>query len=112
MKKRTKMFCGGSRKTTGAPAASVSPENAITSATRPASGETTERWSSRHCACLSAASSESTSDFCASISRPAHGRLTGRERGGDRCDLRFRRTQGGVLLIDDLLGRRARLQQR
>ena len=43
MKKRTKIFCGGNSEITGAPAESVSPEKAITSATIPSSGETTER---------------------------------------------------------------------
>jgi len=42
-KKRTKMFSGGSSEATGAPACSVSPARASTSATTPVTGETTER---------------------------------------------------------------------
>ena len=77
-KKRMKMLPGGSSETTGAPACSVSPGRASTSATNPATGEATERWARRQRAWASAASAASTAEAWATIS-------SGRPSGACAC---------------------------
>ncbi len=113
MKKRTKMFCGGRSETTGAPAASVSPGKAITSATRPACGRGDRTLVESPLGFLQRRFERVDQRILrVDLARPAHRRLGGRQRRPGRRDLGFGRAQVGGLLIDGLLGRRARLQER
>ena len=112
-KKRTKMFSGGNSDTTGPPAGIVSPARASTSATTPAAGAATWRWSSRHCAIATAARAASTArllglDF---VARARVGFAHLRQRGFEPLHLGARGSQVGALLFDDLHRGRARLEQ-